>query len=210
MDLVSVNLQAIGQFPYLAIYTDIHIPFLSHLLKQLLIVTLAIFHQWSQDIYFPPVILFQNQRHYFLDGVLHHLFARFIRIRLAYSSIKQAKEIVDFSGSSYCATRILVDSFLLDGNHRAQAGYLVDVRALHVSEHSSRICRERIDISTLAFGIDSIESKRRLSAAAQPRYNHKLVVRYLYINILEIVNPCSIHSNTLVFCLNVAHQMLFL
>ena len=116
MVLVSVNLQAIGQFPYLAIYTDIHIPFLSHLLKQLLIVTLAVFHQWSQDIYFPPVILFQNQRHYFLDGVLHHLFARFIRIRLAYSSIKQAKEIVDFRDGSYGGTGVFACVLLVNGN----------------------------------------------------------------------------------------------
>ena len=119
--------------------------------------SLAVFHQGSQNV--DPVAgePFEYQPEYFLFGEFYHRFPREIADGMADAGIEKAQEIVDFSRCPYGASRIAVDRFLLYGYDRTQAGYFVNVRALHVPEHVARIGRECLDITPLAFGIDRVE-----------------------------------------------------
>ena len=63
------------------------------------------------------------------------------------------------------------------------------------------IRRKRIEITPLPLCIYSIESKRRLAAAAHARNHDKLAARYIHVDIFEVVRPCSSDADEVLFLL---------
>ncbi len=73
---------------------------------------------------------------------------------------KQSQIIIYLSRRADGASRILVDSLLLYGDHRAKSADMVDIGALERTEHIARVRRKCFDIASLAFGIDCVKSQR--------------------------------------------------
>ena len=117
--LITVEFHAGQGFAYLAIYTDIEIPLLAHLLEKFLVMTFTVTYQRSKNVNALALIVFQNKVENLLFGILHHLLAGEIGIGFTCAGIQQTKIIVNFRCSTYRGTRILVRRLLLNGNYRA-------------------------------------------------------------------------------------------
>ena len=92
--------------------------------------SLAVLHQWGEEINFASVVAVENHADDFLFGVFHHRLAGEVAACLSYTGEQEAQEIVDFGCGAYGASWIAVDGFLLNGNHGRQTGYFVYVRTL--------------------------------------------------------------------------------
>ena len=199
MVLVTVQLHAVHDFFHLPVYPYIEIPFLPHLLEQLLVMSFAGTHQGSENENALAFIITPDKVENLLFGVFHHFLTRKIRIRDAGTSEQQTQVIIDFGRGPYRRTRVLVRGLLLNGNHRTQPRNLIHIGTLHSSQEIAGVCRESLDIPALALGKDGIESQRRLSASAQASDNRQAIARDIDIYIFQIVHPCSLHTDCFLF-----------
>ena len=163
--LIAVELHAGQSLAHLAIYADIEVALLAHLLEEFLIMTFTATHQRSKDINALAFIVVQNKVENLFFGILHHLFAGEIRIGLACTSIQQTEVIVHFRCSAYRRARILVRRLLLDGYYRAQPRYLVNIRTFQIAQEVAGIGRESLDIAALPLCKKSIECQRGFTAS---------------------------------------------
>ena len=54
---------------------------------------------------------------------------------------------------------------------------------------------ERLDVSTLAFGVERIEDERGLARARDARHDDQLVERQVEIEVLQIVLACAAYAD---------------
>lgn len=80
---------------------------------------------------------------------------------------------------------------LVDGNRWRQSFDFVDIRLVHLSQELAGVCRQRLDIPTLALRENRIERQRRLAGAGQAREYDKFVSWDLEIDVFEVVFPCT-------------------
>jgi hypothetical protein len=64
---------------------------------------------------------------------------------------------------------------------------VVDVRFFHHRQELSGIRGQGLDVAALAFGVQRIERKRRLSRTGQTRDDDELIARNRQVEILQIV-----------------------
>ena len=95
MVLVSLQHHAARHLAQLAIYAHIEIALAHHLLKQLLVVSLAVLHKRSKYIYALAVICIEQQFKDFLLGIFHHLLAREVRVGIGRTRIEQAQIVIN-------------------------------------------------------------------------------------------------------------------
>ena len=155
---------------------------------------LAILHQRCQHIDFAVGKLVQYQAHDLLGGVFHHLLARQVRHRLRSSCIEQTQVVIYLGGSAHGASRVLVHCLLPYRYHRIQPRYLVNIRPLQHAKHVAGIRRESFQVAALPLGKYRVECQRRLAAPTQPRNHRELVVRYVDIDILQVMHACPKHA----------------
>ena len=110
---------------------------------------------------------------------------------MAGASEQKPEIVVNFSGSSHGAARVARIYFLLDGDGRGQAFYVVGLRFRHASEKLAGVGRQTLDISTLAFGIKRVECQRRLAAATQAGDDCKFAALDLNIDAFQVIYPGS-------------------
>ena len=72
---------------------------------------------------------------------------------------------------------------LFDGDGRRDAGDVVDVGPRHHFEKLARVSRQTVDVAALSFGVDDIESKRRLSRTAESGEDYEAVTRYVQADV---------------------------
>ncbi len=123
-----------------------------------------------------------------LGGVLLHLLTGDRRIGAPNAGEEQAQVLVDFRRGAYGAAGIARDDFLLDGDGRRNAANVVALGLVHAAQKLAGIAREALDIATLPFGIEGVESQRRLAAARDTGNDDELVAGNLDADILEIVD----------------------
>jgi len=112
------------------------------------------------------------------------------------STCKQQSEVVIHL--RHCAHRtawILVRGFLLDADDRTQPRNLIYLRALHASQEVTHVCRKSLDITSLTFRKNGIESQTRLTATTQSCDNGQTISRDSNIYILEVMNLRTIYLN---------------
>ena len=163
MVLVTVYFHSTSKLLYLSIYAYVEITFATHLLKEFTVVTFTIADEWREDVYFTVLIVRHNHIHHFLLCIFHHLFTTHIRVCLACTSKEKSEIIVYLSSCSDGRTWILIGRFLFNGDDGRESCNLIYIRTLHISEEVACVCRESLNVSTLTFGENSIESKRTLS-----------------------------------------------
>jgi hypothetical protein len=76
---------------------------------------------------------------------------------------------------------------LLDGDRRGNAFHIIDVGLLHPLQKLAGVGRERFDIASMAFGIDRIESQRRLARTAQTGDDGQGATGEIEVKVLEIM-----------------------
>ena len=161
--LVSVHLHPSRDFENLAIDTDVKVPLVAHALEEFTVVTLALPHQWCEDVDGTAVVTSENHLQHLLFGVFHHLLAGVITIGGAGAGIKQSEKVVNLGGGAYGGAGILVRGFLLDADDWTEPRDFVDIGTLHTAEEIAGVGGESLDVAALAFSIDGVESQRRLA-----------------------------------------------
>ena len=93
-------------------------------------------------------------------GELNHRFAGQVRIGDSCTGVEQTKEVIHFRHGAYGRTRIAAGGLLVNGDDGTQAGYLIHVRTLHLSDEPAGVGGERVHVPALTFGEDGIECQR--------------------------------------------------
>ena len=85
--------------------------------------------------------------------------------------------------------------FLLDGDGRRQALDQVDVGFFHQLQKLACVGRQRLDVATLAFGIQRVEGERGLARAGQAGDDGQLVARQVEVDVFEVVRAGATDAN---------------
>ena len=91
--------------------------------------------------------------------------------------IEQAQVMINLGDSRHRRFFAALAEPLFDGDGRRDAGDIVDVRPRHHFEKLARVSRQTVDVAALSFGVDDIESKRRLSRTAESGEDYEAVTR---------------------------------
>ncbi len=187
VDLVAVELHALGDLLRLAVGADARETLLRDLLEQVAVVALAAAHDGRQDA--QP----RAGRHR-RDGVDDlvvalppHRPARDVGIRFPGACVEQTQEVVDLRDRTDGASRVAAHRLLLDGDHRAQPVDVVHVRALHHTQELTRVGAQALHVAALALGVDRVEGETGLAAAAQAGHHDERVARDVYVEAFEVV-----------------------
>ena len=68
---------------------------------------------------------------------------------------------------------------------------MIDVGPMEILYELTRVGRQTIEETALAFSKDDVVEKRRLARPTQPRDNDKLLKRNIYRDIPQIILPCA-------------------
>ena len=103
--------------------------------------------------------------------------------------VEQAHVVVDFGRGGYGRARIAGRVLLLDGDGRGEAVDEVYVGLLDAFEELASVGGERFDVAALAFGVDGVEGERGFARAGDAGDDGQLAVRYVAVDIFEVVHP---------------------
>ena len=189
MGLVTVEHHAELDLAHLSIDAHTGKPRLADMLKQLTVVAFSPSDRRRQDIDATPHVVVHDEVSDLLLGVAHHLLTRVVGIGFADAGIEQTQEVVDLGDGAHGGARVLVDRFLLDADHGAQSGDLIDIGAFHVADELSGVGRETLHVTTLAFGIDGVERQRRFATAADAGDHHQGIAWNGKVDVSQVVFP---------------------
>jgi len=112
------------------------------------------------------------------------------------SCIEKTIKIVNLGNSSHRRTWIIGNCFLIDtDSRRKSADFIHFCILINRRDNHPSVGRETLEITSLSFGIDSIERKRGFSRPRNSRHDHEFILRDLDWDILEIVGFCSDNFN---------------
>ena len=111
---------------------------------------------------------------------------------------QQSQVVVDFSNRTNRRPRVGCRRLLLDGDRRRQAVDQVDIRFLHLLQKLASIGGERLDVSALALRVDRVKREGRLTGTGEASDHHQSVTRKIDVNVLQIVNAGTPHSDPVV------------
>ena len=191
MHLVAVELHAGQDILNFAIDADVRETFLADGLEELFVVSLAAVDKRRKQEDPLACILTDDEIDDLVVGIMNHLLAGEVRIRLSCAGIKQTEEVIDFGDGSYRRTRIAGSGFLVDGDDRTESCDLVHIGPLHLSDETARVGREGLHIAALSLGEDGVERQGRLARAAETGDDRQLLARDSDADVLEIVNTRS-------------------
>src|SRR6185437_2454110 len=118
---------------------------------------------------------------------------------------QQAHIVVDFGDRADGRTRVLRGRLLFDRDGRREAFDQVNIGLGHQLQELARIGRQAFDITALAFGIDGVESERRLARAGQAGQDDELAARYVDIDSLEVMLARAAHLDEVLIVVRVRH-----
>ena len=124
---------------------------------------------------------------------MHHRFSRQIRVGDTGAGKQQSQKIIHLRNRAYGGAGVLAGGLLVYGDNGAQAGDLIHVRPLHLSDESAGIGRESLHVPPLAFCKDRVERQRTLPAAAQTGDHRQFLARHGHADILQVMHPCPDH-----------------
>src|SRR4029077_4923680 len=129
-----------------------------------------------------------------LDVVRHllhrlppHLAAAHRAVRKTDARIEQAQVVVDLGHRAHGRARVLRRALLVDRDRRREPLDDVDVGLLHLAQELPGVCRQRLDVTPLAFCIDGVEGERRFARPRQAGEHDQLVAWDRQRHVLEVV-----------------------
>jgi hypothetical protein len=78
---------------------------------------------------------------------------------------------------------------LVDGDRRKDAVDAVDLGPVHAVQELPGVRRERLDVATLALGVDGVEDQRALPGARYAGDDHQLAQRNVEVELAQVVLP---------------------
>ena len=191
MVLVAVGLHAASYLRNLSVDAHVEIALATKCLEEFAVVALALPYECSEYVYALAGIVGVDHLDDALLRILHHLLARNIAVSGSGASIEQTQIVVYLGRCAHGRAWVLVCCLLFDGYNRTKTGYVVDIGALHSAKEVACVCRERVDVSALTFGVYRVEGKRRLARSAQSGDYRERVAWYLHVNVLQVVDACA-------------------
>ena len=82
---------------------------------------------------------------------------------------QQAHVVVDLGDRADGGAGVARCALLVDRDGRRQPLDQVDVRLFHLSKELARVGRQRLDVTSLPFGVDGVEGQGRLARARTGR-----------------------------------------
>src|SRR5437667_4186250 len=111
---------------------------------------------------------------------------------------EQFQIIVDLSHGADSRTGALDGVGLLDGDRRGNAANVVHARFVHAVEELPHVGAERLDVTTLAFGVNGLERQARLAAATGAGDDCQLSQRKIEIDTFKVVLSRSTNFDTII------------
>ena len=105
----------------------------------------------------------QDRIHHLRHGLRSQRHAVGRAVGLSDPREQQPQVVVDLGDGADGRARIVTRRLLLDGDRGRQPLDQIDVGLLHQLQELARVCRERLDVAPLAFGIQGVERQRRLA-----------------------------------------------
>ena len=130
-----------------------------------------------------------------LDGLAGDLPAALGAVGMADPGEEQTQIVVDLGDGAHGGAGVLAGAFLVDGDGRAQALDVVDIRLFHAAQELAGVGGERLHVAALSFGIDGIEGQRAFPGAGNAGNDHQLIAGDGDIDILEIVLAGTFDNN---------------
>ena len=149
-----------------AVHADFREPFFADFGEKFAIVALTPLHRRCKDGDVFVSVKIQQLVNQFRFGVSDHLFAGNVGIGIGDAGEKEAQEVVNLGDGADGGSRVLVGGLLLDGDDGVQSRDFVHVGVLVVADELAGVSGEGLHVAPLPFGIDGVESERRLAAAA--------------------------------------------
>ena len=200
MRSVAVDHSHVRQVFHLPVHSHLGISSAAQLLEQLFVMAFAAPYEGGKEIAFLPVIVFHDKGHYLLVSIPDHFLACGRGVCAGCLRIQQPEEIVYLCDGPYSGARIVPCGLLLYCDDGTQSCYAFYFRFFQYPHKLLCVCRQRVHIASLPFGIYRVERKGGLAASAQSCDHDKFVPRYRKRHILEIVRPGSAYFD--VFCLS--------
>ena len=130
-----------------------------------------------------------------IDGVAQDERAVVRAVGVADPRVEEAQIVVDLSDRADRGARIVTGRSLFDRDRRAEPGDGVNVRLAKLLEKLAGVRRQALDVPALSFGVDRIESERRLPGTRGAGDHGQRVPRNEGVDVLEVVDPCPAHND---------------
>ena len=189
MELVAVELHAVGDLSQLPVDADGEEALLTELLEELFVMPLTLLDDGGQEEDLLSLIALEEELQDLLLGIAHHGLAREVRYSGTCACIEEAEEVVDLRDGPDGRAGIAVRGLLLNRYDGAETCDLIDIRALETStKEASGIGAERLDIAALALSVDGVECQGGLPATTQAGEDCQRVARDVSIHVLKVVH----------------------
>ena len=127
---------------------------------------------------------------------------------------QQTQIVVHLSNRPHCRSWVARSRLLINRNRRRQTFDDVNVWFVHLPKKLPRIGAQTLDVTSLTFCVNGVESQTRLARTRQPRKHHKLITRQIHADIFEVVlarttnrdMTCVVHGR-FHFCFNYCRRL---
>ena len=187
--LVAVQGLHFLQFQDFSVDAHLGVAAAAQLVQELAVMALSAPDERGQQVALAARIPAHHQVYNLLIRVTHHLLSAFGGEGAGTLGIQQAQEVVDFRDSAHSASGVVARGFLLYGDDGGEAGDFFHLRLFQDAHEVLGIGGEGIHVAALAFGINGVERKRALAAAAEARDHYEFPSGNGYVNVLQVVRP---------------------
>ena len=136
---IAVHLHTRGDVHHFAVHPHTQVPLAADSLEEFLVVPLAVVHQRGKDKHLLPCIVAEQQVHYLLVGVAHHLLARQVGICLTCPRKEQSQVVVNLCNGTHRTARVAAGGLLVDTDDGRKPRNLVHIGALHGADIPPRV-----------------------------------------------------------------------
>ena len=156
-------------------------------LEHVLVLALAVADDGRVDREARPVLELQHLVDDRVEALSRDRLTADRAVRPPDTRVQEAQVVVDLGHGADRRARVSGGRLLIDGNRRAEAVDVVDVRLLHHLQELARVRGERLDVAALPFRVDRVEGKRRLAGPGEPGDADEAVPRQADGDVLQVV-----------------------
>ena len=124
---------------------------------------------------------------YLLRRLVLHGPAAAVAVGASDAGEQEAEVVVHLGDGADGGARVVGDALLVDGDGGGEALDVLDVRLVHAPEELARVGGERLDVASLALGVDGVEGERGLAGAGRAGDHDEPVAGDGDVYVLEVV-----------------------
>ena len=157
--LLSIKDNVFREVPYLAVNTHPDVAGVAGLLKDVLVLPLAMDNQRSHDHDAAVLGQVHDGVHYLLNGLPLHRSAALVAVGSARAGVEEAQVVVNLSDGAHGGARVVRDALLVDGYSGGEALDVLHVRLLHAAQELARVGGEGLHVAALPLGVYGVEGQ---------------------------------------------------